>query len=521
MREPDAPRWRAGHIHPFDVRDTIMILKHTCLAIALASLPALAMASSHREAPFIATQPQVDASDFYMFMSYEANRAGYVTLIANYDPLQDAYSGPNFHSLDESAVYDFHIDSNGNGRSDLTFRFRFDNHDKNLTVPAGGKPQAVPLINIGGITATDQSNLNRIETYSVEVMKGESPAWRGQALLNAANGSGLFTKPVDNIGNKSIANYEGYANAYVYNVKIPGCAAPGRVFAGQRKDGFVADLGGIFDLVNLNPLGARDSTPNALTQKNVTTLALEVPATCLGATKQQPVIGGWTTASEPRYRVLNNGDKPYSFADFVQVSRLGSPLVNELVIGLKDKDKFNGSQPSQDKQFLSYVTSPTVPVLLNALFATNVPHTPRNDLVSVFLTGVQGLNQPAHVTPAEELRLNTSIAPTPAASQNDLGVLANDLAGFPNGRRPYDDVVDIALRAEAGALCSTTIGTCGDQTADPNNAAPLTDGARAAGATAATSVVTGKISAADTYLDHFPYLNTPVPGSVNPAVASQ
>ena len=300
-----------------------MKLKLSCLAIALASLPALAMASSHREAPFIATQPQVDASDFYMFMSYEANRTGYVTLLANYDPLQDAYSGPNFHSLDENAVYDFHIDSSGDGRSDLTFRFHFNNRDKNLTVPAGGNPQAVPLINIGAITATDQSNLNRTETYSVEVMKGETLAWRGQPLINTSNGSGVFTKPVDNIGNKSIANYEGYANAYVYNVKIPGCAAPGRVFAGQRKDGFVADLGAIFDLVNLNPLGARDSTQNALTQKNVTTLALEVPATCLGATTRQPIIGGWTTASLPRYRLLNNADKPFSFADFVQ--QVGQP----------------------------------------------------------------------------------------------------------------------------------------------------------------------------------------------------
>lgn len=498
-----------------------MNLKPVCMAIAMAMCPAVALASSHREAPFIATQPQVDASDFYMFMSYEPNRTGYVTLLANYDPLQDPGAGPNFHFLDENAVYDFHIDNTGDGRSDLTFRFHFDNRDKNLTVPAGGVAQAEPLLNIGGITAADQRNLNRTETYSVEVMKGDTLAWRGQPLTNTATGSGLFTKPVDNIGNKSIANYEGYASSYVYNVKIPGCAATGRVFAGQRKDGFVADLGAIFDLVNLNPLGARDGRTNALTRKNVTTLALEVPATCLGATARQPIIGGWTTASEPRYRVLNNADKPFSFADLVQVSRLGSPLVNELVIGLKDKDKFNGSQPRQDRQFLSYVTNPTVPVLLSALFNTNVPHTPRNDLVTVFLTGVAGINQPTNVVPSEELRLNTSIAPTPPASQNDLGVLGNDLAGFPNGRRPYDDVVDIALRVEAGALCSTTIGTCGDQTADPNNAAPLTDGARAAGPTAATSQVTGNIFAADTYLDHFPYLNTPVPGSVNPTVAAQ
>lgn len=498
-----------------------MKLKLTCLAVALGLMPAMAMASSHREAPFIATQPQLDASDFYMFMSYEANRAGYVTLLANYDPLQDAYSGPNFHSLDEDAAYDFHIDNSGNGRADLTFRFRFNNKDRNLTVPAGNQNQPVPLLNIGGITSADQSKLNRTETYSVEVMKGDYTHWRGQGLVNVANGSQVFTKPVDNIGNKSIANYEGYASNYVYNVKIPGCAAQGRVFAGQRKDGFVADLGAIFDLVNLNPLGARDSTPNALTKKNVTTLALEIPASCLVASAKQPIIGGWTTSSTPRYRVLNNEDKPYSFADYVQVSRLGSPLVNEVVIGLKDKDHFNGSQPWQDRQFLSYVTSPTLPVLLNVLFGTAVPHTPRNDLVSVFLTGVPGLNQPAHVTPAEELRLNTSIVATAPSAQNDLGVIGGDKAGFPNGRRPVDDVIDIALRAEEGALCSTAIGACGDQTIDPNSGAPFTDGARAAGPTAATSSVTGMVSAADTYLDHFPYLNTPVPGSVNTPIAAQ
>lgn len=486
----------------------------------MALVPTFAMASSHREAPFISTQPQVDASDFYMFMSYEANRAGYVTLIANYNPLQDAYSGPNFHFMDENAAYDFHVDSNANGVADLTFRFRFNNQYKDLSVPAGSKLQAVPLINIGPITSTNQANLNRIETYSVEVMKGDYHKWHGQALSNVSGGSTVFTKPVDNIGNKSIADYAGYAKSYVYDVKIPGCSKPGRVFAGQRKDGFVADLGGIFDLVNLNPLGPRDGTINSLTNKNVTSLALEVPTSCLGATASQPIIGAWTTASVPKYRVLNSNGKPFEYADWVQVSRLGAPLVNELVIGLKDKDAFNGSEPSGDKQFLSYVTNPSVPVLLNALFKTNVPHTPRNDLVSAFLTGVPGLNKPAHVTPAEELRLNTSIAPTAPANQKSLSVLGGDLAGFPNGRRPYDDVVDIALRVEEGALCSTAIGTCGDQKTDPNNGAPFTDGAKAAGPTAATSKITGKTSFKDTYLDHFPYLNTPVPGSVNATPAA-
>ena len=192
------------------------------------------------------------------------------------------------------------------------------------------------------------------------------------------------------------------------------------------------------------------------------------------------------------------------------------PLVNEVIIGLPDKNKFNSSQPVNDGQFIDYVTNPSLPVLLNALFgaAAQVPQSPRNDLVTAFLTGVKGLNQPAQVTPSEMLRLNTAIAPTPPAAQNDLGVLGGDNAGFPNGRRPYDDVVDVSLRVAMGALCGA-VGDCGMQKSDPNNGIPYTDGARAAGADAANSHVSGAIAADDTYLDVFPYLATPFAGSPN------
>ena len=294
---------------------------------------------------------------------------------------------------------------------------------------------------------------------------------------------------------------------------IPGCSTPGRVFVGQRKDGFVVNVGEIFDLVNTNPVGPRDGEPNALSGKNVTSIALELPISCV-TRGGDPVIGVWTTASVPNGRNLppswNSG------ADVVQVSRLANPLINEVIIGLPDKDRFNGSNPRDDAQFLKYVTNPTLPVLLNALFgnAAMVPGTPRNDLVAAFLTGVKGLNQPHQVRPAELMRLNTSIAPTPPAMQNDLGVLGGDLAGFPNGRRPYDDVVDIELRVAEGALCGV-IGSCGTQTSDPNHGAPYTDGARAAGPDAANVKLNGAITAADTYLDEFPYLNTPRPGSPN------
>lgn len=497
-------------------------MKLKLLVLCLGLAPAIALASSHREAPFISTMPQVDASDFYMFMSYEPGRAGYVTLLANYSPLQDAYSGPNFHALSDRAYYDFRIDNTGDARANLTFRFSFTNTYNKLAIPTGAtSTTAVPLINIGPVSATNQSNLNVTQTYKVQLFRdGRAP---GQAVTNFNGGSDTFTKPLDNIGSNSTPDYVAYANSYIYTVNIPGCATPGRMFVGQRKDGFIADLGAIFDLVNLNPLGARDSTTNALTHKNVTTLALEVPVACLRDTAGDAVIGGWTTAfvqnnwvlsqtgTQSDYYAANN----YYAKNYTQVSRLGSPLVNELVIGLKDKDKFNGSIPSDDAQFGTYVTNPTLPVLLNALFGTAVPGTPRNDLVSAFLTGLPGLNKPAHVTPSDELRLNTSIAPTAPAAQNDLGVLGGDLAGFPNGRRPYDDVVDIALRVTEGAICSTTYGTCGSETSDPNHGAPFTDGARSPGPTAATEHVTGSEDASDTYLGTFPYLNTPIPGATS------
>jgi hypothetical protein len=495
-------------------------MKLKMLVLCLGLAPVIAMASSHREAPFISTMPQLDASDFYMFMSYEPGRAGYVTLLANYSPLQDAYSGPNFHALSDRGYYDFRIDNTGDAKANLTFRFSFTNTYNKLAIPTGATSStAVPLINIGPVSATNQSNLNVTQTYKVQLFRdGQAP---GQAVTNFSGGSDTFTKPLDNIGSNSTPNYVAYANSYIYTVNIPGCPTPGRMFVGQRKDGFVADLGAIFDLVNLNPLGARDSTPNALTQKNVTTLALEVPVACVRDSAGDAVIGGWTTAFVQNNWVLSQTGTQSDYVapnnfyaqNYTQVSRLGSPLVNELVIGLKDKDKFNGSIPSDDAQFGTYVTNPTLPVLLNALFGTAIPGTPRNDLVSAFLTGLHGLNQPAHVVPSDELRLNTSIAPTAPASQNDLGVLGGDLAGFPNGRRPYDDVVDIALRVTEGAICSTTYGTCGTETTDPNNGAPFTDGARSPGPTAATENVTGSENAADTYLPTFPYLNTPIPGA--------
>src|SRR6185312_12378610 len=398
------------------------------------------------------------------------------------------------------------------------FQFRFTRTVKNLAVPAGGQNVPVPVINIGPIDKSGKT-LNVSESYTVTVVRRGPPHSRAWAE-NATLGGTTFYKPVDNIGEKSIPDYASYAGNFVYDISIPGCATPGRVFVGQRKEGFVVNVGEIFDLVNTNPVGPRDGEPNNLSHKNVTSIALELPIACVTNGKD-PVIGAWTTASLPKrgFDRDDGDDWQDERGEWLrQVSRLANPLVNEVVIGLPDKDRFNGSKPLHDSQFLEYVTNPTLPVLLNTLFgsAALVPGTPRNDLVAAFLTGVKGINQPLHVRPAELMRLNTSVAPTLPASQNDLGVLGGDNAGFPNGRRPYDDVTDIELRVVMGALCGK-IGACGKQTSDPNHGAPYTDGSRAAGADAATAMATGQIDPADTYLDTFPYLNTPLPGSPNGA----
>ncbi|MDP9065298.1 MAG: DUF4331 domain-containing protein [Pseudomonadota bacterium] len=473
--------------------------------LGAALLPMYASASSHREAPAIAGMPRLDGTDFYMFRSYEPGRSGYVTFIANYIPLQDPAGGPNFYNLDTNGLYNIHIDNTGRAVDNLNFQFRFTNTVKNLAVNAGGKSVPVALDNIGPVDVK-AANVNVTQSYTVEVIRNSQP---GMLATNATHGGTTFYKPVDNIGNKSIADYAAYAGNFVQEINVPGCAGSGRVFVGQRKEGFFINIGEVFDLVNLNPVAPRDSQPNTLFAKNVTSIALELPIKCV-TSGADPVISAFTTASVVTNQKVGN--------NFVtqQVSRLGMPLVNELVIGLPDKDKFNASAPANDTQFINYVTNPSLPVLLNVLFgnAAMVPGTPRNDLVAAFLTGVKGINQPMNVQPSEMLRLNTSVAPTPPGSQSDLGVLGGDMGGFPNGRRPYDDVVDITLRVAEGALCGVA-GNCGSEKADPNHGTPYTDGTRAAGPDAAHSHVTGAIKASDTFLPGFPYLNTPVPGSPN------
>ena len=468
-------------------------------------------ASSHREAPFITENPKVDATDFYAFRSYEAQRDGFVTLIANYNPLQDPYGGPNYFSLSPDAIYEIHIDNTSDAKEDLTFQFRFThrlgNEGKGIALPIAGKNIAVPLLNVGPVTSTNAANANFRESYTLSVIKGSRRSGNKQFAINTANNSTSFAKPLDNIGNKTFStqSYEDYAHSFMHSVQLTGCPANaqmGKVFVGQRKDSFAVNLGEIFDLVNLNPVGSSSGEQDALADKNVTTLALEVPIACLTGGNSNGIIGAWTTASMPQVSILDPTPErlqaKVSGGAWTQISRLGMPLVNEVVIGLPDKNAFNASEPKNDTQFLDYVTKPTLPVLLNALFGVKAPsNTGRADLVAAFLTGLKGVNQ--NGSAAEMVRLNTKIAPTPASAQKNLGVAAGDAAGFPNGRRPGDDVVDAELRVAMGLLCHLNLGLCTPDQA-PSGLLAYTDGTPQ--------------NAAQFSLN-FPYLVTPIAGSPN------
>ena len=533
------------------------LLQGSC-ASALCLTATLASASSHREAPGITEQPKIDATDFYMFKSYEAGRGDYVTLIANYQPLQAPYGGPNYFTMDPDAIYEIHVSNDADAEEEITFQFQFDNNLKGGTgiqLDINGEMVGIPLRTAGQITAASpMAALGETESYGVTMITGDRRSGERAALTHA--GGATFTKPLDNVGNKTLPDYQAYADAYIYdNVEIPGCGT-GRVFAGQRAEAFAVNLGEIFDLVNLvpvqgadNPMWPQYNDPNfnaggivqdranddLIGKANVTTLALEVPIACL--TKgEEPVIGAWTTASLPQGE-LEDPSPTYEQTSlyggaWVQQSRLSNPLVNEVVIGLADKDLFNAAEPTIDEALAVYVTNPTLPALIDILFRDALgaddniaPNNfPRNDLVTAFLSGFPGVNQPAGFDAStdlsEMLRLNTAFPATPRNEQHTFGLLAEDLGGFPNGRRPGDDTVDLALRVVMGRLChnvplgqevsgdpeaedSINLGLCGDgepsETA-PAGLVPLTDGAPLR---------------ATELQDVFPYLNTPIAGSPN------
>jgi hypothetical protein len=382
---------------------------------ATALEPGAASASSHREAPLISGQPQYDNTDLYAFVS--PDKPDTTTLIANFVPFEEPAGGPNFYTFADDAQYDIHVDNNGDAQGELVFRYTFKTHRKNGNTF---------LYNTGPVTSLDDPDLNITQTYDIDLLK-----LHNQKLVSRTRIADDVPVAPSNVGKASMPDYGKLRDQAVHEL-----AGGVTTFAGQADDPFFADLR-VFDLLyggNLSEVG-RDT----LKGYNVNSLALQVPNDLIRDSAQQPIVGIWSTVQRKDAR-----------GDWSQVSRLGNPLVNEVVNPQKDKDKFNASAPWYDAQFLKNVTNPELPKLIEAIYKIKAPAEPRNDLVDVFLKGVKGLNQPPNVRPAEELRLNTSVKPT--AYPKRLGVLDGDNAGFPNGRRLGDDVIDEALQVVEGEL---------------------------------------------------------------------
>jgi hypothetical protein len=426
-------------------------------------------ASSHREAPLITEDPTMDNTDVYIFRSPDAPNT--ITIIANYIPLEEPGNGPNFYNFSTAGVYEIHIDNNGDAKEDITYQFQFRNELRDANTF---------LYNTGPVLTLDSANLNMRQYYTVTRIAGARRTGATTSL------GGSFQVAPANIGPKSTPDYASLASGAVFDL---GNNA-GKVFAGPRDDPFFVDIASIVDLLTLRPVQQLHKVPpsaqsapgvDGLRGYNVHTIAIQVPISALvsggtvptSATAANAVVGVWATASRSRVTILNTGATGrQSLGGLTQVSRLGMPLVNEVVLSRAFKDIFNGSEPSGDaplftsnETFRNRVLNPEVATLMKALYGVDVPPAPRNDLVQVFLTGLPGANQPPNVTPADMLRLNVAVPVT--ASPNRLGAIAGDLGGFPNGRRLSDDVVDVALRVVAGVLVD-------GYNKSPNNA--LTDG---------------------------------------------
>lgn len=454
------------------MRKKVLIAGATVLVMAAISALA-ASGSSHREAPLISQDPAVGATDVYAFV--DPSDPSKVNLIANYYPFQEPAGGPNFYRFADEAIYEINIDNDGNARRDITFRFQFHTEVRN--------PNTF-LYNTGEITSLDDEDWNVRQSYDVTRIRYHD----GGSGDAEEIGSDLLTPP-SNIGPASTPDYEDLAEQAIHELEDDI-----KVFAGQRDDPFFVDLGAIFDLLTIRqPPGNEGGGVDGLGGFNVQSIAIQVPIDQI--TDDEDVIGVWTTSSRPMVRILRRQGERRDRGDFVQVSRLGMPLVNEVVIPLGKKDRFNASRPQDDEQFLDFVTQPELAGLLNALYSgvvNPIPEDGRDDLVAVFLTGIEGLNQPEGVEPAELMRLNTSIGPSEDPER--LGVLAGDNAGFPNGRRLADDVVDVELRAVACGY-GFDFPPCEDGDNEPNN--QLGDG-----------VDKNDVE----FLDEFPYLATPHQG---------
>jgi hypothetical protein len=399
------------------------------LFAGLGSTPGVA--SSHREAPLTSADPQIDQTDLYAFVSPDAPDT--VTFVSSWIPFEEPAGGPNFYLWAERTNYDIKVDNDGDAKADLTFRWNFTTHTRN---------GSTFLYNTGPVTSLDDTDLNIYQTYDLTRVR----AGGGSKVL-------LDDAPVapSNVGEASMPDYE----SDLFDAATTGFGGGSAYsWVGQSDDAFFLDLR-VFDL--LYGADLTETGDDTLEGFNVNTMALQVPSAQLEGPNDE-VIGIWNTASRRSMRV-ENGDGTQSFSgDRVQVSRLGSPLVNEVVVPVALKDYFNASRPRDDGQYLPAVQDPELPHLLNAVYGTEIPDsdekTPgiqRADLIQVFLTGVPGLNQPEDVAASEMLRLNMAIPPCDGDCSS-LGVIGGDVAGFPNGRRLSDDVIDVSLRAVLGVL---------------------------------------------------------------------
>ena len=453
--------------------------------------------SSHREAPEISKDPVADSTDLYAFVSPDAPTT--VTIIANYVPLEYPAGGPNFFEFGDDVLYRINIDNDGDRQPEIVFEFRFSTQIRN--------PDTF-LYNTGPISSLDSANWNRPQVFSVTKV---TKAGKGGSTTRQLLGSNLACPPC-NVGPRSTPNYTALAAAAVHQL-----SGGTTVFAGQRADGFYVDLGSIFDLGTLRPFQNLHLIPtpagpgvDSLQGFSVHSIAIQVPISSLtrdGQNATDPaaaasVIGVWTTASRQKGLVRGAGGVTHASGPYVQVSRLGNPLFNEVIVPMSDKDRWNALPPEQEDEFAKYVDQPELAGLLPVLYPGVFPHLAaytkaRADLHAVLLTGIpsgviSGFQNFTGPKPADLLRLNMAIPP--AATPKLNGILAGDLAGYPNGRRVFDDVVTIELRAIAGATIPLV-----DNTFTPD---------------AAVNVVTDGVVRNPTtdYLSAFPYLDTPRSG---------
>ncbi len=403
------------------------------LALVLGLAPASSSAASHREAPLISLDPTADITDFFMFRSYEPGQEDKIVLIMDVIPGEEPSSGPNYWNFDPSVLYTFHIDNDKDGEADdIRFEFQFKNEFRGINKDLGLFLSYVALPPITALDGPGSEGLGLRQTYTVTAVS------KGKRVVL---GKDLIVVP-SNVGPRTMPDYDSLAAQGLYELK-----GGLRVFAGQRDDPFYIDLGAVFDTLNLRSPGV-----DMLSGFNVHTIALEVPANLLtkdfkGAEQtNQPVLGAYAATSRRSVRVMgDDDDRNSNSSKWVQVQRLANPLVNEAIIGTVDKDKWNATDPSKEKRFVDYYTNPRLVTALEAVIGLDAE--PAFDLRDVLLTYTPGNYQKL----SELLRLDISVDPVPLASQNPLTALAGDGAGWPNGRRPIDDVTDVAVKVIGGA----------------------------------------------------------------------